>query len=82
MSTKENCLSQYKDVFSGEGKMDGQLHLEIDKNVHPVQLHTRRVPIALKEPLKKELDQLSNIVVIQKVDTPTEWISAIVVTIK
>ena len=47
-----------------------------------VQLPTRRVPVALKEPLKQELDRLSNIGVIQRVDTPTEWISAIVVTTK
>ena len=47
-----------------------------------VQLPTRRVPVGLKEPLKQELDQLSNIGVIQRVDTPTEWISAIVVTTK
>ena len=79
---KEDCISVYKDVFSGKGKLDGQLHLEIDKNVHPVELPTRRVPIALKEPLKQELDRLSNIGMIQKVDTPTEWISAVVVTTK
>ena len=47
-----------------------------------VQLPTRRVPVGLKEPVKQELDQLSNIGVIQRVDTPTEWISAIVVTTK
>ena len=80
--TKEDCLSQYKEVFSGEGTLEGELHLEIDKNVQPVQLPTRRVPIALKEPLKKELDRLSNTGVIQRVDTPTDWISAIVVTTK
>ena len=42
----------------------------------------RRVPVALRKPLKQELDRLSNIGVIQRVDTPTEWISAIVVTTK
>ena len=47
-----------------------------------LQLPSRRVPVALKEPLKQELDRLSNIGVIQRVDTPTEWISAIVVTTK
>ena len=62
--------------------MDGQLHLEIEKNVQPVQLPTRRVPTALKELLKKELDWLPSIGVIQKVDIPNERISAIVVTIK
>ena len=78
----EDYISQYNDVFTGEGKLEGQLHLEIDKNVQPVQLPTRRVPIALREPLKHELDRLSNIGVIQKVDTPTDWISALVVTTK
>ena len=78
----KDYTSLYNDVFSGEGKLDGQLQLEIDKNVQPVQLPTRRVPIALKEPLKQELDRLSNIGVIQKVGTPTEWISAVVITTK
>ena len=79
---KEDCLLLYKDVFSGEGKLEGQLHLEIDKNVHPFQLPTQRVPIALKKPLKQTLDRLSNIEISQRVDTPTEWISAVVVTTK
>jgi len=70
--TKEDCLSLHKDIFSGEGKLEGQLHLEIDQTVQAGQLSTRRrVLIALKEPLKQELDRLSNIGVIQRVDTPT-----------
>ena len=70
--TKEDCLSLHKDIFSGEGKLEGQLHLEIDQTVPAGQLSTRRrVLIALKEPLKQELDRLSNIGVIQRVDTPT-----------
>ena len=78
----EDYMSQYKDVFTGEGRLDGQLPLEIDKNIQPVQLPTRRVPIALRELLKQELDRLSNIGVIRKVATTTEWVSAVVVTAK
>ena len=78
----EDYISQYTDMFTGEGKLEELLHLEIDRNVQPVQLPTRKVPITLGEPLKHELDRLSNIVVIQKVDTPTSWISALVVTTK
>lgn len=78
----EDYMSQYKDVFTGEGRLDGQLPLEIDKNIQPVQLPTRRVPIALRELLKQELDRLSNIGVIRKVATRTEWVSAVVVTAK
>ena len=81
-SKVEDYISQYTDVFTGEGKLEGLLHLEIDKNVQPVQLPTRKVPIALREPLKRELDRLSNIGVIWKVHTPTNWISALVVTTK
>lgn len=75
-------LSQYKDAFTGECKLDGQLHLEIDQNVQPVQLTTRRVPIVFRERLKQELDRLSDISLIRKVDSPTEWISAMMITTK
>ena len=71
----EDYISQFTDVFTGEGKLEGLLLLEIAKNVQPVQLPTRKVPIALREPLKQELDRLSNIGVIRKVDTPTNWMS-------
>ena len=80
--TKGDYLSHYKDVFSGEGKLEGQLHVEINQTVQAVQLPTRRVPIALKGRLRKELDRLSHIGVIQRVDSPTDWISAIVVITK
>ena len=79
---KEDCISLYKAVFSEKDKLAGQLHLEIDKNVHPVELPTRGVLIALKKPLKQGLDRPSNIGMIEKVDTSTEWISALVITTK
>lgn len=60
-------------MFSQEkGNWKDNSHLEIDQTVQAGQLSTRRrVLIALKEPLKQELDRLSNIGVIQRVDTPT-----------
>ena len=70
-SKVEDYISHYTDVFTGEGKLEELLHLEIDRNVQPVQLPARKVPIALREALKLELDRFSNIGVIQKVDTPT-----------
>lgn len=78
----EDYISQRTDVFTGEGRLEGPLHLGIDRNVQPVQLPTRKVPIALREPLKHKLDRLANIRVIQMVNTPTSWISALVVTTK
>ena len=78
----EDYISPYTDMFTGEGKLEGLLHLEIDRNVQPGQLPAWKGPIARREPLKRELDRLSNVGLIQKVDTPTSWISALVVTTK
>lgn len=78
----KDYISQHTDVFTGEGKLEGLLHLGIDRNVQPVQLPRRKVPTAIREPLKHKLDRLANIQVIQMVNTPTSWISALMVTTK
>ena len=80
--TTESILKEYADVFRGEGKLEGDLHLEIDPNVPPVQLPTRKVPIAIKEKLKEETDHLDGLNIITPVNVPTSWISAIVITLK
>ena len=59
--TAETILKEHADVFRGEGKLKGDLHLEIDPNVPPVQLPTRKVPIINKEKLKVELDRLEGL---------------------
>ena len=58
------------------------LHLEIDNSVPPVQLPVRRIPLAVRDKLKHEIDRLVELKVITPIDCPTDWISAIVVTIK
>ena len=35
--TKEYILKEFADVFDGDGKLEGDLHLEIDPTVPPVQ---------------------------------------------
>ena len=80
--TTESILKEYADVFRGEGKLEGDLHLEIDPNVPPVQFPTRKVPIAIKEKLQEELDHLEGLNIITPVNVPTSWISATVVTLK
>ena len=44
------------------------MHLEIDKSVTPVKLPVRRVPLAIKPKLKKEIDTLTSLGIIQPVD--------------
>ena len=68
-------------MFQGQGTFPGTLHLEIDESVPPVQLPTRRIPLAVKDQFKAELKRLVDLNIITPVDTPTDWISGIVVTV-
>ena len=46
------------DFSNGEGMLQEKLHLQVDKSVPPVVLPLRKVPFALRESLKQELDGL------------------------
>ena len=73
----EDILSDYTSVFSEQlGCFSGELHLEVDSAITPVQLLVRRTPISLKGKLKGELDCLEGTVVISRIEEPTEcWLS-------
>ena len=80
--TLNQVIEEFGDVFKGQGCMEGKLHLEIDETVTPVINPPRRVPFALKDKLKSELDRLEGLQMIQKVKEPTEWVSSLVVVKK
>ena len=75
---KAKLLSQYPDCFEGIGCFKGEFHITLDPNVSPVVHPPRRVPEALREPLKKELDSLVDQGIIAKVDEPTDWVNSLV----
>ena len=72
----------YHDLFEGLGNLGPKLHLEVDPEVTPVQIPPRKIPESLKQPLREHLEQLVQQVLIEPVDFPTDWVSAIVVTLK
>ena len=81
--SKLDFKMKYREAFEGEvGLMQDKLHLEVDNEATPVQMQPRRVPVALKEPLKAELQRLETLGVIVRQDAPTEWVSPIVVAHK
>ena len=80
--SEQDIFNSCSDVFKSKGKLEPQLHLELDESVQPVQLPLRRVPLAVKDKLQAELEILSNVEIIAKVDDPTDWISSMVVTTK
>ena len=78
----EKLLTEYSDVFEGLGRLPGKLHLEVDKTVEPIQHTPRKVPIATKEELRQKILAMQKAKILKKVDTPTDWISSMVVVKK
>ena len=79
--TKSEVVKKYQEAFSGLGKMPGKVHLEVDDS-SPVVMPPRRVPIAVRDKLKEELNRLESLGVIDQVQKPTDWVSGLVVVQK
>ena len=73
---------KYADVFQGLGKLPGQYHIEIDRDVNPVVHAPRRVPVALRDKLKHELREMVIDYIIAPVREPTEWVSSLLLVSK
>lgn len=79
----QQVVTQYPRVFKSQlGRFPGMVKIEVDPNVQPIITPTRRIPTALKERFKKEIDRLQNLGVIAQVDRPTPWVSSVVVATK
>ena len=72
----------FAEVFLSEGSFSQNLHLVTDTEVTPVTNPARRIAVAMKKLLKVELDKLEKENVIKKVETPTDWVSNIVIVKK
>ena len=71
-------MMPYKDVFEGLGHI-GDTTIITDSNIKPVQHSPRRVTVALRDKVKAKLDDLERKGIVEKVFTPTEWISSMVI---
>jgi len=72
---------RFPKVFSGVGKLSGyQLKLHIDPEVRPVAQKTRRIPYSLKEKVTRQINELLDFDIIEKVSGPTTWFSPAVFT--
>ena len=70
--TEEQILKDYRDVF------EGLCHLEVDQTVRPVIHPPRKVPVALRDRLKEELDKVVGEEILTPVTEPTKWVSSLV----
>ena len=81
-TAKAHILNEYADVFDGIGCFEGEYHITLDSTVPPVVHYPRRIPVALREPVKEELDYLIQQGIIAKVDRPTYWVNSCVCVTK
>ncbi|CAC5376660.1 unnamed protein product [Mytilus coruscus] len=75
----ENSWMENSDLFEGIGELEGYHHIELDKSINPVIHPPRRVPIALQERLKSEIERMDKLGIVEKVEHPTEWVCSIVI---
>ena len=79
----KDIFDKYSVVFDGRlGALPGCVHLHIRNDIKPRIQPARRIPFALDEKFRKELDKMVEMGVVTKVDEPTEWVSQVVVTTK
>ncbi|XP_041362042.1 uncharacterized protein K02A2.6-like [Gigantopelta aegis] len=76
---KKDIETQFTDVFTRGGKLEGELHLKVDPAVVPVQIPPRKLPLAKKTMVKKHIDRLVKKNVLAPVSVPTDWVSSMVV---
>jgi transposase InsO family protein len=77
--SEQYLLSQYSDLFDGGlGKLPVEYDMKLDPDIIPVVCPPRRVPVAMQDQVKTELDRMVAKKVIIPVTEPTQWVSPMV----
>ena len=83
--TKDQILSEYKDVFTGLGRLKvDPIKIHLKQGARPCRRPCRRVPIAIKQKFKDELDSLEYKDVLRKLkpNEVPEWLNSFVCPVK
>ena len=79
----DNLIAFFPQVFAdGPGTLTGYHHIKTDPKVAPVQHAPRRVPVPIREKLRRLLDEMTAQEIIAPVVQPTEWVNSLVVVMK
>ncbi|XP_064410442.1 uncharacterized protein K02A2.6-like [Latimeria chalumnae] len=78
----ETLLMTYEDVFVGLGKLPVTYEIALKPEAQPVVHATKRVPVALRERLRKELQCLIELDVIECISEPTALVHSLVIVEK
>ena len=79
VTSKEQILHSYPDVFEGIGCFPGpQYHIQLDQSITPKQTPCRPILVHLKEAFQQEIDKMLKVGVLKPVHEATPWISSFV----
>lgn len=73
---KGKILKDYNDVFKSLGTLQGEYHIEENRDPIPVKHAPRRVPIPFRDKLADKLAELEVKGIINKKTDPADWISS------
>ena len=66
-------LAEFKDCFAELGCLSEVQHINLKPDVTPVVHPPRRIPYALRDKLRDQLQRLEKLDIIEKVSEPTDW---------
>lgn len=75
-------LDEYPDVFEGMGCLPGEYRIQLTQDARPVVHAPRKLPVALRDDVKRKLDEMLQLQVIKKVEGPTDWVNSMTVVKK
>ena len=78
----DDALREYDDVFRGLACIQSGAHLHVDPNVTPSVDPPRRIPHAVREQVKAELDRMESLDVICKQVEPTPRVTSMTIVRK
>ncbi|XP_030587995.1 uncharacterized protein K02A2.6-like [Archocentrus centrarchus] len=70
-------VEKFTSVFQGHGTLPQTYKIQLKENAKPVVHAPRRVPAPLRPALKKELERMMQMGVIERVEEPTDWVNSI-----
>ncbi|GFS28712.1 retrovirus-related Pol polyprotein from transposon 297 [Nephila pilipes] len=79
IETPELILKEFADVFTGTGRLNRIVKIKLKENSVPHVAAPRKVPLAIHNKVKEELNNMVEAGIISKVEEPTEWVSNMVV---
>jgi hypothetical protein len=82
VNPRANFISENEDVFGGLGRFREQYKIHLKSGYVPKTHAPRRIPLKIRDQVKKQLNELENKGIISKVHEPREWLHNIVIVEK